>query len=331
MKNASKLIGALAGLVSLAALEAAPAPQQGMARANGISIAYESFGPAEGETILMIGGAWMQLTDWPPELCQELAKRGYRVVIYDNRDVGLSTKFDAAGKPDFAAVVQAVMAGKPAPLPYTLYDMAKDAVGLLDALAIRKAHIVGMSMGGIIAQIVATNYPERTLSLTSMMATDGKPGLPIVAKPERMAKIPPPGPDDNRKAYIARQVKILEAIESPDYATDEAAILAKVNRDVERSYCPACEARQSGASLYTGLEDRRAKLKTIQAPVVVVHGAEDPVVPLEAGRDVAANIPGAELRIIPGMGHQIPLALVGTFADAIAAAAARAASARQTK
>jgi len=324
MRHTAILIGLCAGLAAPTLLGAAAAPQAGRVEANGIRIAYESYGPADRETILLIGGAWMQLTEWPPDLCRELVKRGYRVVVFDNRDSGLSTRFDAAGKPDMAAVVQALIAGKPAPVPYTLYDMARDTVGLLDALGIRKAHIAGVSMGGIVAQIAAAEYPERVLSLTSMMATDGKPGLPLVAKPERVAGIPPPGPDDDRKAYIERQVKLLKAIESPDYPADETAIRERVNRAVERAFCPACEARQAAASLVTGLEDRRAKLKTVQAPAVVVHGAEDPVVPLEAGRDVAANIPGAGLRIIPGMGHDIPVPLVATVADAIAAAAARA-------
>ena len=331
MKATAIFIGIFAGLAAVTALGAAPASQQGRVEANGIRIAYESYGPADRETILLIGGAWTQLSEWPPELCQELVKRGYRVVVYDNRDSGLSTWFDAAGKPDMAAVVEAVMAGKPAPVPYTLHDMAKDAIGLLDVLAIQKAHIVGVSMGGIIAQIVASDYPERTLSLTSMMATDGKPGLPLVAKPERVAGIPQPGPDDDRKAYIERRVKLLKAIESPAYPVSEAAYLERVNRAVERAFCPACEARQSAASLVTGLEDRRARLKTIQAPAVVVHGAEDPVVPVEAGRDVAANIPNADLRIIPGMGHDIPVPLVKTLADAITAAAERARGGRPAK
>jgi pimeloyl-ACP methyl ester carboxylesterase len=209
--------------------------------------------------------------------------------------------------------------------------MAKDAVSLLEALGIKKAHIAGASMGGMIAQIVAANYPERTLTLTSMMATSGKPGLPIVATPEKMAAIPPPGPDADKDAYIARQIKVWQAIGSPAYPTDEAVLRKRIVQQVERSYCPACEARQGAASLFTGMEDRRAKLNSIQAPTVVVHGAEDPLVPVDAGRDVAANIPGAELRIIPGMGHEVPDALVKTIADAIVAAASRAAGSKQKK
>jgi pimeloyl-ACP methyl ester carboxylesterase len=266
----------------------------------------------------------MQLTGWPKELCDELVNRGYRVIIYDNRDTGLSTKFEAAGMPDFAAVIKAAASGKPAPLPYTLYDMAADAVGLLDTLGIKQAHIAGVSMGGMIAQIVAVEYPERTLSLTSMMAPDGKPGLPIVAKPDRLPKTPPPGPDTSKEMYIEHQVKVRTALAGPKYVPNQKELVRKISRDVERSFCIPCDARQSAASLFTSLEDRRAKLKTIRVPAVVVHGDEDPLVPLEAGRDVAANIPGAEFRVVPGMGHDIPPALVPAVADAITAAASRA-------
>jgi len=311
-------------LVCAALALASPAGKPGRVQANGISIAYESFGAADRQTVLLIAGSAMQLTGWPVELCDELVKRGYRVIIYDNRDIGLSTKFDSAGLPDFGAVIKAAAGHKPAPLPYTLYDMAADAVGLLDALGIKKAHIAGVSMGGMIAQIVATNYPRRTLSLTTMMASDGKPGLPIIARPERFPKTPPPGPDADKQTYIEHQVKVRTALAGPKYVPHEKELVRKISRNVERSFCIPCEARQGAASLYTALEDRRAKLQTIHVPTVVVHGDEDPLVPLDAGRDVAANIPGADLRIIPGMGHDIPPALVATVAGAIAAAASRA-------
>ena len=317
------------GILGLAALSGASVTgplyaQVRKVEANGIVLAYESHGPADRETILLIAGTNMQLTSWPSALCQELVKRGYRVITYDNRDVGLSTRFDSAGAPDFAAVVAAAQAGKPAPLPYTLYDMAKDGVALLDALAIREAHIAGVSMGGMIAQIIATDHAERTLSLTSIMATDGKPGLPFLGKPEVMAKVPPPAPDGHRKAYIERTVKLRQVIGSPGYPSDEQTLLKTITRDVDRSYCPACEPRQAAAALFTSLEDRRTRLRSIRIPTVVIHGAEDPLVPLEAGRDTAANIPDAEFRVIPGMGHDLPRALIGTIANSITAAASRA-------
>jgi len=318
MKPAGILI-----LLCAASALASPAEKAGRVQANGITIAYESFGATDRETVLLIAGSAMQLTGWPVHLCDELVERGYRAIVFDNRDIGLSTKFEAAGMPDFGAVMKAAAEGAPAPLPYTLYDMAADAVGLLDALGIKKAHIAGVSMGGMIAQIVATNYPERTLSLTTMMASDGKPGLPIIAKPERFPQTPPPGPDAGKQAYIEYQVKVRMAMAGPKYVPDEKELIRKISRDVERSFCVLCDARQGAASLFTALRDRRAKLETIRVPTVVVHGDEDPLVPLAASLDVAANIPGAELRVIPGMGHDIPPALVTTVADAITAAASR--------
>jgi len=307
---------------------------KGQVKANGITIAYESFGPEDRETVLLIMGATAQLTAWDVELCEELVKRGYRVIRFDNRDVGLSTRFDDAGIPDFAAVVAAAEAGKPAPLPYTLYDMARDAVGLLDALGIKKAHIAGPSMGGMIGQIIAAEHPDRTLSLTSIMASSGKPsgkpGLPI-AKPEVIAKIPPPAPVGDKQAYIEQRIKVLQLIGSPRAPIDETILREWVTRDVERSYYPAGEARHAAASLHAAYEDRRPKLKTIKVPTVVVHGEDDPIIAVEAGRDVAANIPGAEFRLLPGLGHVFPPALDKDIADAITAAASRATGAKPTK
>ena len=162
-------------------------------------------------------------------------KRGYRVIIYDNRDVGLSTKFDAAGVPDLKAIIEAQIAGKPAPLPYTLDDMAKDAVGLLDALGIKKAHIVGVSMGGMIAQLVAADHPEHTLSLTSIMATSGNPALPVPAKPEVFAKLPPPSPEGDTDAIVANAVKMIQVLAGPAYPPDEKRIQDLVVRSMKRS------------------------------------------------------------------------------------------------
>ncbi len=297
---------------------------KGRIPANGITIAYESFGPEDREAVLLIMGTGAQLTMWPVELCEELVTRGYRVIRYDNRDVGLSTRFEAAGMPDFAAVAAAAQAGTPAPLPYTLYDMAKDAVGLLDALGIRKAHIVGASMGGMIAQIIAADYPDRALSLTSIMASSGKPGLPIIAKPEVVSKIPPPAPEGDKQGYLEYRVKLLQIIGSPRAPIDEKTLREWVARDLERSYYPIGEARQAAAALFAANEDRRPQLKAIKVPTIVVHGEDDPLVPVEAGRDVAANIAGAEFRLLPKLGHVLPPARVKDLADAIVAAASRA-------
>lgn len=290
-------------------------------QANGISIEYETFGDKSKETVLLIMGLGGQLTMWPVEFCEELVSRGYHVVRFDNRDIGLSTKFDAAGMPDMAAIFGALMAGKPATSAYSLDDMAADAAALLDALGIKAAHIVGASMGGMIAQLVATNHPERTLSLTSIMSTTGNPALPQ-AKPEAMAVLMSPAPEGDIEGAITRGIEAWKVIGSPGFPTDDATLRTWVTRDVNRSLYPVGTARQMAAIVANG--DRREKLKKLNVPTVVVHGADDPLVPVEGGKDTAANIPGAELRIVPGMGHDFPLGLVKTYADAVSSVIERA-------
>ncbi|PKQ08623.1 MAG: alpha/beta hydrolase [Alphaproteobacteria bacterium HGW-Alphaproteobacteria-12] len=294
-------------------------------KANGITLEYESFGPEDRETVLLIMGLGAQLTMWPVELCDELVARGYRVIRFDNRDVGLSTKFDEAGMPDMGAIFTALTTGAPVSAPYALDDMAADAVGLLDALGIGKAHIAGASMGGMIAQLVATNHPERTLSLVSIMSTTGNPDLPQ-GKPEAMAVLMTPAPEGDIPAAIERGMLAWNTIGSPGYRTDDETLRKWVTRDVNRSLYPVGTARQMAAIVANG--DRREKLKDVKAPAVVLHGIDDPLVPIEGGRDTAASIPGAELREVPGMGHDFPLALLDSFADAIEAAAKRASAAR---
>jgi pimeloyl-ACP methyl ester carboxylesterase len=326
---------AAGAIVAVAARADEPARRvpvhEGKAKANGITIAYESYGPEDREAILMIMGHGAQLTAWPVELCEELVKRGYRVIIFDNRDVGLSTHFDEAGKPDMEAVFKAKAEGKPVPVAYTLDDMAKDAVGLLDALKIKKAHIVGVSMGGMIAQLVAADHPEHTLSLTSIMSTTGNPAIPLPAKPDVMAKAPKPDPDGDTEAIIANAIALNRLLAGPKYPPDEKRIRELVLRTMKRSDDRAGTARQLAAVALGFYEDRRPKLKTIRVPTVVVHGAEDPLMSVEGGKDTAANIPGAELRILPDMGHDLPIPLVKDFADAITSAARRATGARASK
>lgn len=289
-------------------------------QANGITIEYESFGDKANETVLLIMGLGAQLTMWPVEFCQELVSRGFHVVRFDNRDIGLSTKFEAAGMPDMAAIFGALMSGTKPDSAYTLDDMAADAVGVLDALNIKAAHIVGASMGGMIAQLVAINHPTRTLSLTSIMSTTGNPGLPQ-AKPEAMAVLMTPAPEGDIEGAIARGMNAWKVIGSPAYPTDDVTLRQWVSRDVNRSLYPVGTARQMAAIVANG--DRREKLKKLNVPTVVVHGEADPLVPVEGGKDTAANIPGAELRVVPGMGHDFPLGLVKTYADAVSSVVAR--------
>ncbi|MDP1625681.1 alpha/beta fold hydrolase [Parvibaculum sp.] len=292
------------------------------AAANGIELEYESFGSEEHETILLIMGLGAQLTQWPVELCDDLVARGYRVIRFDNRDVGLSSRIERDRAFVWSDALFSLMSGKPAFVAYSLSDMAADAVGLLDALGIEKAHIAGASMGGMVAQHVAAEYPERTLSLTSIMSSSGNPVLPP-AKPRVYSLFLSPSPAaHDTDAIVARGVKTYETIGSPGFPTDEVTLRDWVMRDATRAYYPAGVVRQMAAVMTDG--DRRPKLRTIRAPAVVLHGADDPLVPVAAGVDTAENIPEAELRIVEGMGHDMPLALIGTIADAIVAAAVRA-------
>jgi pimeloyl-ACP methyl ester carboxylesterase len=292
-------------------------------QANGISIEYESFGAETAEPILLIMGLGAQMTLWPVAFCEKLAARGYRVIRFDNRDVGLSSHFVEAGVPDMGEVFASLAGGKAPKVPYTLDDMADDAVGVLDALHIPKAHIVGASMGGMIAQLVAADHPEHTLTLTSIMSTTGNPNLPR-ATPEAMAVLTsrPPSPADDREAFLTHSVASARVTGSPGYPAEETALRERILSDVDRAYNPTGFSRQMAAITATG--DRRAKLKHITAPTLVIHGEADPLVPLAGGQDTAASIPGAELLTIPGMGHDLPLALYDTMIDAIVGATRRA-------
>lgn len=292
------------------------------AEANGIEIEYESFGSEDDETILLIMGLGAQLTQWPVELCEALAARGYRVIRYDNRDAGLSSRIERDRAFVWSDALFSLMEGKPAFVAYSLSDMAADAVGLMDALGIDKAHIAGASMGGMVAQHVAAEYPERTLSLASIMSSSGNPMLPA-PRPRVLGLFLSPSPaGHDTGAIVARGVKTYETIGSPGFPTDEVTLRDWVMRDATRAYYPAGVVRQMAAVMTDG--DRRPKLRTIRVPAVVLHGADDPLVPVAAGIDTAENIEGAELRIVDGMGHDLPLALVGTIADAILSAAERA-------
>jgi pimeloyl-ACP methyl ester carboxylesterase len=296
------------------------------AKANGIELEYDVTGPQDGEPLLLIMGLGAQMTRWPAPFLEKLAAQGLRVIRFDNRDVGLSTKLDEKGLPDIAAMFQAVRDGKKPDVPYGLEDMAADAVGLLDALDVRRAHIVGASLGGMVAQLVAADFPERTLSLTSIMSSTGNRALPTAA-PEALEVLNNRGPDPaaDFEGYLAHAAKGAAVIGSPAYPADPEEIRKRTRADFERCYYPPGFQRQYAAAASS--PDRRPKLATIKAPTVVIHGAADPLVPLAGGQDTAANIPGAELRVIEGMGHDIPAALYDTIVEGICRAVARARSA----
>jgi pimeloyl-ACP methyl ester carboxylesterase len=305
--------------------------ETGFVQANGIMIAYESSGPMDRETVLLIAGTGSQLTFWPTELVERLVQSGYRAITFDNRDVGLSSKFTSAGYPDSEAITKALEEGKPAAIPYTLRDMANDTIGLLDALKIQRAHIVGVSMGGNIAQLVAIDHPARVLSLTIMAADSGNPALQSMAKPEVFAEVGAPPPEGDIDGFVEYEIKISKALASPGYPTDEKTLRESWVRDVQRSYEPAGLTRQATVSAIGSLDGdyRHSNLKNIKVPTVVLQGTDDPLVPVESGQDLAVNIPGADLFIIPGLGHDMPIQLVPSFIDAIITAATRTAAAPQ--
>ena len=290
------------------------------ARGNGIEIAYETFGAPEGRPLLLIMGLAVQMILWDDHFCAALASRGHRVIRFDNRDVGLSTKCDWAGMPDAAAAMQAALLGERVDAPYTLRDMAADAVGLLDALGIAAAHVVGASMGGMIAQAMAIADPARLLSLTSIMSSTGDRSLPT-ARPAAAAVLLLPVVT-GRAANVERAVQVFRTIGSPGFPFDEARVRELAARSYDRCFHPAGVARQLVAILASG--SRRPALAAVTVPTLVIHGRDDPLVPVEAGLDTAEAVPGAELLVIDGMGHDLPRAVWPLIVDRISALTAHA-------
>jgi pimeloyl-ACP methyl ester carboxylesterase len=270
--------------------------------ANGIQIEYDTFGDSTFPALLLIAGNGAQLIFWDVALCELLANAGFFVIRFDNRDAGLSTKFDAAGIPDIMASIKAAMEGKPVQSVYSLDDMADDAVGLLDALGIEKAHICGLSMGGMIAQVIAYRHPKYVQSLTSIMSCTGNPNIPQ-GKPEAIAAVVAPAPDE-RKAYIEHNLQTWRKIWSPGFPFEEERARTFMEESYDRSYYPQGMARQNTAVIAGG--DRRPSLASVTVPTLVIHGVDDPLIPVEAGKDTAQVIPGAKLLIIDGMGHDLP-------------------------
>lgn len=270
--------------------------------ANGIQIEYETFGDPDSPPLLLIIGLSLQLIDWDEELCRQLAQRGHYVIRFDNRDTGLSSKLEDAGVPDIPGVIEGLMRGEPVDLPYTIEDMAADAVALLDALGIEKAHICGMSMGGMIAQTIALEYPERVLSLISIYSGTGDPKEPR-GGPEMMEFLATPPPED-REAYIEHALRGNDLMSGPGFPCDPEQVRGRAAWAYDRCYYPEGAARQLAAII--GQRNRRPVLASLRVPTLVIHGSDDPVVPVGCGRLTASAIPGAKLMIIEGMGHDIP-------------------------
>jgi pimeloyl-ACP methyl ester carboxylesterase len=291
-------------------------------RANGIEIAYETFGRASDRPLLMITGLGAQMLQWDAPFCEALAARGHHAIRFDNRDTGLSTSFDSAGSPDLAALMKP--GADRSRVAYTLDDMADDAAGLMTALGIDSAHVLGASMGGMIAQTLAYRHASRVRSLISLYSSTGNPALPP-AKPEAMAALMAPRPTD-RAGAIEAVVNAAIATSGPGYPVDVEFMRQKAARMFDRANTPNASARHLAAVYAQG--NRGPRLAAVTAPTLVIHGTADPLVPVEAGRDTAKCIPGAELVEVEGLGHGIPPALWVRLADLIAAHTQKAEAAR---
>jgi pimeloyl-ACP methyl ester carboxylesterase len=283
---------------------------------NGIEIVYEEFGDRRDPVMLMIMGLGTQMLGWHEDLCRMLAGQGFRVVRFDNRDVGRSTRIEGRPRPDLMALA----AGDPSSASYTLDEMADDTVGLLDHLGAESAHLIGASLGGMIAQVVAIREPERVLSLSSIMSTTGNRdvGQP---HPEGMAALfsPPPRDPDGFAEWAVANWRTLG---SPGFELDEDAIRATAKVSFERGYNPDGVARQLAAAIASG--DRTEELSRLEVPTLVIHGSDDVLIDVSGGEATARAIPGAKLIVIPGMGHDLPRALWPQFVDEIVANAERA-------
>jgi len=284
-------------------------------KTNGIEIAYETFGERGASPLLLVMGLGTQMLAWHEELCQELADRGHFVVRFDNRDIGLSTHLSDAPPPD----LMAAFAGDTSSASYRLEDMADDAAGLLDALEIDSAHVVGASMGGMIVQTLAVRHPDRVCSLTSIMST---PSPAIGAATEEAVAVLLAPPVSSRDEAVERSVLTYEIVGSPDYPLDVPWLAGIAGEAYDRAYDPLGVARQLLAIHASG--DRTEGLRGLTVPTLVIHGDRDPLVQLEGGRATAAAIPGAELLVLPGMGHNLPRELWPTMLDAISQLADRA-------
>jgi len=291
-------------------------------RANGIAIEVDETGSPQGEPVLLIMGLGMQLIGWDGRFVATLVSRGYRVIRFDNRDVGLSQQFDAAGVPNLTAAAIRRAMGLALHTPYALHDMADDAAGVLEALGIANAHVCGASMGGMIAQHLAARHPARVRSLTLMMTSSGARRVPGPAWRIRAAMIkPPPSPDDT-EAVLANRAAFYRLIEGPGHRQPDAELAAFLRADYTRAYRPAGTARQLVAVATD--RDRSPLLAKLRLPVRIVHGRDDPLLPVGAGHDLLKRIPGASLDVIDGMGHDLPAPHFARFADNIDHAAGRA-------
>lgn len=297
--------------------------RSGVAEANGIELAYEDMGDVLHPTIVLVMGLSAQLTLWPLGFCQLLVDQGYRVVRFDNRDIGLSTKMShlKVTGPAWKRFVRAQF-GLTSKVPYTLHDMAKDVVGLLDHLQIPTAHIVGASMGGMITQVFAATYPERVRSVGIIFSSTNQAFLPPPKSWALKPLMTGPGKDATREQIIAHSARFMRLIGSPKYPFTDAELLNMATEFNQRSYHPAGVVRQFNAVLGTG--SLRQFAKRITKPTVVIHGSADPLVRPAGGKAVARAVPKSRFVLIPGMGHDLPPGVWSRITDALVDNARRA-------
>ncbi len=290
-------------------------------QAGKVFIEVDVQGPADGDPLLLIMGLGMQLVAWPDELVQALVAKGFKVIRFDNRDAGLSEGFEALGTPNMLGAMLRHTLHMPVPAPYRLSDMAADAIGVLDALGVRQAHVCGASMGGMIAQHLAIHHPTRVKSLTLVMTTSGARHLPQPRLKVRQALLARPG-SQAVADVVAHLEGVIHTIGSPGYRPDPQRQRQRLEASVRRAWRPQGTARQLLAIVADG--DRSPLLHRIAVPTRVIHGADDPLVPPAAAPDLVRKISGATIDLVPGMGHDLPLALLPRLADGIAQAAGRA-------
>jgi pimeloyl-ACP methyl ester carboxylesterase len=290
------------------------------ALSNDIMLEYESLGDPSAPVVILVMGLGMQMIAWPDPFCERLVRHGLRVIRFDNRDIGLSQKFDHLGVPHISRALLRAMLGLPVRAPYDLDDMARDTVGLMDVLGIPAAHVVGASMGGMISQLVAAHYPERVLSLTSIMSTTGAPYLRQPSMRVRRELLRRPEDPTSVESIVDNYEHLYGVIASPAYPTPREELRARIRRGVERSYHPRGFLRQLAAIMASG--DRSPVLGRITCPTLVIHGKADPLVPYQGGVDTAFKIRDSRLVLLDGFGHDFPAQLHGRFADMIAAHAA---------
>lgn len=271
--------------------------------ANKLRLCYDEFGDKTDPSIVLIMGLGTQMIAWSVEFCQGLADSGFRVIRFDNRDIGLSEKISVEKPVSVMNVFLRSKVGLPFDVPYTLNDMAADTIGVLDALGITAAHVVGASMGGMISQIVAAHYPERCLSLTSIMSTTGNPALPSAnwRVTKQLVSRPTCGSETE---LVEHGLKTWAIIGSPDFPPSKEELTEKILASMRRSSYPAGFRNQMAAIAHSG--DRRSILSNITAPTLIIHGKADVLVPVEGGIDTAKHIKGSKLRLLEGMGHDIP-------------------------